>query len=427
MKKRLLMIVLCLMLLLCGCGESAAASDASVPDEEQIVLRFFHYQVEAEAAYARVIEAYEAAHPNVTIKSEYLNSESYNSTLDARIAVQDCPDIIGVHPGYAQALPLAEAGHLVSLTGQPCLDGVRESEVDTARIGDTVYGAPIDLTYICTFYNVEIFEQLGLKPPQTWDEFLTVCQTLKDSGITPLSLCYKDAWIRSLIPYALAVTTIYRDNPDFDREMFEGQQHFNGPQWQTTLQMLKTLIDSGYVTENYLQTTYDQQLRAFADGEAGMMVMGSWAVSMIRAMNPSCRFGLFILPASSDGVNWIPSSIGGMLAVSEQSKYKDTAIDFLNFFLTNDEVYRQFLQDTGNMPVKTDFEADCDPILETLNSEITESYPFLDVGWLNGMQTVFIETMEQISTGADMTQALEQLDQAWMDAYREGQNYESDG
>lgn len=94
---------------------------------------------------------------------------------------------------------------------------------------------------------------------------------------------------------------------------------------------MKTLIDSGYVTENFLQTTYDQQLRAFADGRAAMMVMGSWGVSMIRSMNAGCNFGLFILPASSDGVNWIPSSVGGMLAVSEQSAHKETAIDFFEF------------------------------------------------------------------------------------------------
>ena len=421
MKKRLLAAALCALLLLSGCSAAADdAPDAAQSGEEQIVLRFFHYQGEAEEAYNRVIAAYEAAHPNVTIKSEYLNSESYNSTLDARIAVQDCPDIIGVHPGYAQVLPLAEAGYLADLTGQPCLDGVRESDVDTARLDGRVYGAPIDLTYICTFYNTEIFERLGLEPPHTWDAFLAVCETLKENGITPLSLCYKDTWIQSLIPYALSVTTIYRENPDFDRQMAEGLRHFNGPEWQKTMQMLKTLIDSGYVTENYLQTTYDQQLRAFANGGAAMMVMGSWAVSMIRSMAPSCRLGLFILPASEDGDNWIPSSIGGMLAVSEQSRYKDTAIDFLNFFLTNDEVYRQFLQDTGNMPVKTGFDAGCDPALEALNGEITESYPFLDVGWPSGVQAVFIKTMEEISTGADMTQALAHLDQVWTEFYREG-------
>ena len=274
MKKRLAIFgVIAALLMLAAC--SAAAPEygtEQTQEQEQIVLHLFHYQGEAEEAYGHVIAAYEKAHPNVKIKSEFLNSENYNSTLDARIAVQDCPDLIGVHPGYAQALPLARAGYLADLSGQPCLENVRESDAETGSLAGSIYAAPTDLTYICTFYNADIFAQYDLPVPTTWQEFLDVCRKLKDEGITPLSVCYKDAWIQSLIPYALSATTIYRENPDFDREMADGTRHFDGAEWKKTFEMLKTLIDSGYVTENFLQTTYDQQLRAFADGRAAMMV-----------------------------------------------------------------------------------------------------------------------------------------------------------
>ena len=119
MKKRLAIFgVIAALLMLAAC--SAAAPEygtEQTQEQEQIVLHLFHYQGEAEEAYGHVIAAYEKAHPNVKIKSEFLNSENYNSTLDARIAVQDCPDLIGVHPGYAQALPLARAGYLADLSG----------------------------------------------------------------------------------------------------------------------------------------------------------------------------------------------------------------------------------------------------------------------------------------------------------------------
>ena len=110
--------------------------------------------------------------------------------------------------------------------------------------------------------------------------------------------------------------------------------------------------------------------------------------------------------------------VGGMLAVSEQSAHKETAIDFLNFFLTNDDVYRQFLQETGNLPVKTGFDAGCDPVLETLISGITDSYPFLDVNWPSGMQMVFLKTVEEISTGGSIDDALDRLDQTWTEIYK---------
>ena len=121
MKKRLAIFgVIAALLMLAAC--SAAAPEygtEQTQEQEQIVLHLFHYQGEAEEAYGHVIAAYEKAHPNVKIKSEFLNSENYNSTLDARIAVQDCPDLIGVHPGYAQALPLAMAERPVGDTLVP--------------------------------------------------------------------------------------------------------------------------------------------------------------------------------------------------------------------------------------------------------------------------------------------------------------------
>ena len=185
MKKRLAIFgVIAALLMLAAC--SAAAPEygtEQTQEQEQIVLHLFHYQGEAEEAYGHVIAAYEKAHPNVKIKSEFLNSENYNSTLDARIAVQDCPDLIGVHPGYAQALPLARAGYLADLSGQPCLENVRESDAETGSLAGSIYAAPTDLTYICTFYNADIFAQYDLPVPTTWQEFLDVCRKLKDEGI----------------------------------------------------------------------------------------------------------------------------------------------------------------------------------------------------------------------------------------------------
>lgn len=39
------------------------------------------------------------------------------------------------------------------------------------------------------FYNKDVFDACGITDaPKTWDEFLTVCQTLKDNGYEPLAL-----------------------------------------------------------------------------------------------------------------------------------------------------------------------------------------------------------------------------------------------
>ena len=40
------------------------------------------------------------------------------------------------------------------------------------------------------FYNQEIFEEVGVQPPATWEEFGQVCAALADAGQTPLSANY---------------------------------------------------------------------------------------------------------------------------------------------------------------------------------------------------------------------------------------------
>ena len=407
------MFSICLMILiLSGCG-TVTEKEQEMQEEEQVVLRFFHYQGEAEAAYNAVFDAYEKEHPNGKIVSEFLNSESYDATLHARIATKDCPDIIGTRPGLTQVIPLAAAGYLADLTGQSCLSDISETNLMTASFANGVYGVPTDQSYICTFYNKDIFEEYDLSAPKTWNEFMEVCQTLKSKGITPISLSYKDVWIRQLIPYALAPTTIYRYNSDFDNQLYKGLKSFDGEEWNATFIKLKELIDHGYVTENFLKISYDQQLSAFANGEAAMMIMGSWGVSMIQNLNENCNFGLFITPASDDGINWISASIGGMLSVYEDSKQKEVAIDFLNFFLQNDEVYGQFLEETGNLSARMNFSATSNPELQMLTNDIQGSYIFLDVNWPSGFGDEFMKTVEEISRGEDISDALKSLNTVW--------------
>ncbi|WRZ92585.1 extracellular solute-binding protein [Streptomyces sp. NBC_01007] len=44
------------------------------------------------------------------------------------------------------------------------------------------------------WYNTKVFENAGAKEPTTWKEFLTVAQTIYDSGVTPLSVGGADGW-----------------------------------------------------------------------------------------------------------------------------------------------------------------------------------------------------------------------------------------
>ena len=38
------------------------------------------------------------------------------------------------------------------------------------------------------FYDAAMFRELGLEVPNTWDDLMDVCETLKENGIAPVTL-----------------------------------------------------------------------------------------------------------------------------------------------------------------------------------------------------------------------------------------------
>ena len=43
-------------------------------------------------------------------------------------------------------------------------------------------------TQVLWFYNADIFEEVGVEPPTTWDEFVAVCEKIAAAGYQPLAV-----------------------------------------------------------------------------------------------------------------------------------------------------------------------------------------------------------------------------------------------
>ncbi len=55
------------------------------------------------------------------------------------------------------------------------------------------YALPYSRNYMGVFYNMDIFEENSLEIPETWDDFVKLCDTVKAAGITPVGLFGKDS------------------------------------------------------------------------------------------------------------------------------------------------------------------------------------------------------------------------------------------
>ena len=77
------------------------------------------------------------------------------------------------------------------------------------------------------FYNTEMFEKAGVKPPTNWAEFQDVAKKLKAAGFKPLQLVGGgDAWASSMLPSAFIAADVLGDTPDWVQKRKTGEVKF---------------------------------------------------------------------------------------------------------------------------------------------------------------------------------------------------------
>lgn len=220
-------------------------------------------------------------YPNIKVEVVKLPDNQYSTALLSRLASGSCADIILVQPMYASStsvLELAAKGYLEPITDMEAvkLAGVG---VDSFTYNGEVYGIPTGVTILGTYYNQEIFSRYSLSVPKTWDEFLNVCEALKNNGVQPIVMGDKDKYEMQFGLYQLAANEIYPANSEYDIKLRDGSTSFtDSGTWDRILSMYYTLYEKEYIAQDSLSIGDAQAVQRFNDGKAAMIFGGSFDI-----------------------------------------------------------------------------------------------------------------------------------------------------
>jgi raffinose/stachyose/melibiose transport system substrate-binding protein len=382
---------------------------------EPVTLEFYHwFGADLGNTTIKAINAiFQAENPNITIEFETADTGTFEQVINTRLSADDAPDLFGVFPG-TKFHPQAEAGFLMDLNDAPWVDTLFDGAKFVSTYNGNVMTLPIDANVIGVIYNKQIFADLGLEVPLTWDEFLTVSEAIKESGVTPIALGLQSAWVTQLIPYAMAPSAIYRDNIDFDAQMYAGDATFVGSAWEQMMADYLDLGARGYFNNDALGTDYGLSTDLMASGEAAMLIQGNWAVAALRDKAPDLEWGMFPLPYDAGGDVWVPSAIGGTITISANTEYPEEARKYLEFWARPD-IAEIYLNQKGAFPVSEGV----NPIIDAAAGEMIPylevgSYPFLDQNWPPGVQGVMLEGIQSVfAEEITVEEMLGEMDTAW--------------
>ncbi|MBD5535482.1 MAG: extracellular solute-binding protein [Lachnospiraceae bacterium] len=325
---------------LTGCGQGAS--------DNKIEVELVSYKPEAVAAFEKIAERFNATHDDIHLTIDSPNEAM--TILKTRFIREDYPDIVGIG-GDINYSNFLDADLFMDISDLAELGIVKQSYLDMEKElefipKDGVYALPYAANAAGILYNKDMFEEHGWEIPDTWDEFIALCEEIQSEGILPLYLGYKDTWT-CLAPWnALAVGL---SDSDTCNQVNLGQTTF-AASYRGVAEKMRALLD--YAEPNPYAYSYNDACTAFARGQSAMYPIGSYAIPQIRQVNPTMNIGSFTFPANADKEdNILNSGIDLQFCVMKDCKNKEAVYEVLRF-LYEDETIRIYLEDQGGLTCK---------------------------------------------------------------------------
>ncbi|OHE62425.1 MAG: hypothetical protein A2Y36_06090, partial [Treponema sp. GWA1_62_8] len=263
--------------------------------------------------------------------------EEYGRLMQTRFATNDYPDLFEMDPGTKQYIKFRADETLYDWTSDPVIKRIAASTVDFQTLDGKIYGIPWGSTgSMGVYYNKAVFKAIGKTPPAKWGDLVGIAKAAKAVGYIPLYEGVKTGW--PLQVFSLAGWTSFVDPAIGDagvRKLEKNELRLNAiPALSDVLKRQYDIMKAGYVQDNALSGTYEEQQELFGQGKIAMSLQIPGFLSALEQ-----KFGKqFVI----DNVGWFPMpsdtdtgiatlTPAGQILVPRLGKNVEAAVDLVRF------------------------------------------------------------------------------------------------
>lgn len=276
--------------------------------------------------------------------------------LQPKAAAGTLPDVMSINAGSFGA-DLAENGLIIDLSEIDAAKNMVESlkPVFTSESGK-LFGVAGGLSSTLIYYNKKIFEDAGItKEPENWDEFLEICQILKEKGYAPLAVAMGDGAISNTAWSTGNAVEVASRNPDYIKEIAAGTFQFDTPEQAKIFERVKILNDKGYLLTGSVSAMVSTLLDSFKQEKAAMCFQGIWMAGSF--MESPFDVGMMVPPWNMEGQKQavvLGTETGFAVA---DGPNKEAAVKFVNY-IANEEGFYTYQQSRGSIPSLINYDQD---------------------------------------------------------------------
>src|SRR5690349_2561472 len=299
----------------------------------------------SEGVRTNALNRWNQANPNDQIQGTTFQNDAYKTRIRTAVGANQAPTIIwgwggGTLRSYVQA---GQVEDLTSWFDQNSSVKSRlfSSAFAPATVNGKIYAMPAETVQpIVLYWNKRVFQKVGVQPPQSWGDIMSLVPKFNGAGIAPFSLGGQSRWTNMMWLEFL-----------FDRiggaELFQGifdgkANAWSDPSALKALEEMQKLIKANGFIKGFSSITADSnadQALLFT-GKAAMMLHGAWTYGNMKTAGKDFvtggHLGYMNFPGVDGGKGDPSDTVGNPGAyLSISSKASDADKEIAKKFLAN--------------------------------------------------------------------------------------------
>ncbi|WP_322410812.1 ABC transporter substrate-binding protein [Microbacterium invictum] len=375
------------MLAVTGCAPggqtTGAAAEADSDGKITVWTAIAGAQLEEMESFA---SEFETEH-DVEVEIVSADDAAIKQKVQAATASGDFPDVVQYFGGSFMQ-PLVDANAFLPLDDYVAEDAEWEEQMvdnwaENYTFDGKVYAVPFESPLVQLFYNTEIFDEVGIDVPETFDDLLADVATLKEAGYVPITVDGQSGWPMQQW-FAYLVMRNGGTQAVFDA--VAGELPWDDEVFLKSAEQLKQLIDAGAFQEGFLGEDDPAALAQYTSGRAAMRLSGSWMMNqLVSGDDPTLidRTDYTAFPTVAGGVGAATDVQGGpngSLAIARLSPDADLSWEFIKGFTSNEVATRVAENSLSLVPNEVEISGDQPAVFSKMVAELP-TYTGFNIFW----------------------------------------------
>lgn len=294
-------------------------------------ISFAHWRAEDKKVLAGLIDDFTGSNPGSKVRQDISPAQDYQANALQRLKNGAIGDVLTAFRG-AQFVDMMDAGLFTELSAQTFTDAYlphysRGGRDEAGRL----FGLPYQLVFPMPLANRDLLDQAGYsETPQSWDDYLNLCDRLKSRGTVPLAWPGAEPGNAGQLFNAMVMNNAPSD--DACARIASGEAKVTDDWFLKVLDQYAQLRP--FVQQRASGTQVEPAQQMFAKGSAAMLATGSYHMAAVRQLG--AEFPIELVPPITVDRGKEPRYVGThnatfILGVNTASEHPTTAMRFIEY------------------------------------------------------------------------------------------------